>query len=1035
MSVEEAKKVAASFGGASFVPPPPTINDITAILDQQQLTKPEAAARQRADEAPPATTDPAILTEFYFQRGLAAREIGRARQEIEDLTRALEHSPWASPHVILYELALAEESAGNFSRAVEYLRRSNEAVTSNEWGRGGGLLTNYNAILITNNATLTVDYAALGDLRAAERTLAEASWAFDAKLRQLKVPLGGIPAPPPPVPVAGYDALMSLAEGTVLEAKGHYAEAEALYRRSLAVLAADPFWERDTGVDLRHYFIARNLSRQGRLVEAEQEARSALLGALAKRGRYSPHTAYMLRSLVDVLLEQGRYGEAERLARAVVDIYDKTQVSRDSLFFALAREQLARALAFQRRDHEALAEYEAIRADLSADPESLDRRFGGNVGYAGALLRTGQVDRAVEILGEELSKSRGRLGENPAVIRGYLAEAYAAKGDTARAFAEFGQAMPLLLARAADVVDDAETPRAGDQRLVDFLGTYIGVLADIRGTALERHSGTDAAAEAFRLADVARGRSVQRALNASAARAAARSPALADLVRRDQDAKQQLSGLDRTLANQLSQSTDRQDARVVTELRSRIDALRRARAALATQITRDFPAYDELTHPKPVTVDQVRATLRAGEALVATLVTRERTFVWAVPQSGPVAFASSPIGAQQMETTVATLRRALEPRANTLGDIPDFDVTLAHRLYAAVLEPVQSGWQDAQSLFFVAHGPLGHLPVAVLPTSGATLPGESGAIFSNYRTVPWLVRTHAVTMLPTVASLTTLRALPAGDPSRHAFVGFGDPYFSRDQAAAAQTEETQPRDRVAFVTRAMPITLRSSPPAFGSVKLASLPRLPETAEEIHALAQAMNADPGRDVFLGARANEETVKTLDLSAYRVIAFATHGLVPGDLDGLTQPALALSAPDVAGVDGDGLLQMDEILALRLDADWIVLSACNTASGHGAGSEAISGLGRAFFYAGARALLVSNWPVETTSARALITELFRRQTGRTGVGRAKVLQQTMNAPIDRGEFGDANTGKVGFSYAHPIFWAPFTLIGDGGGATWER
>ena len=142
-----------------------------------------------------------------------------------------------------------------------------------------------------------------------------------------------------------------------------------------------------------------------------------------------------------------------------------------------------------------------------------------------------------------------------------------------------------------------------------------------------------------------------------------------------------------------------------------------------------------------------------------------------------------------------------------------------------------------------------------------------------------------------------------------------------------------------------------------------------------------------------------------------------------------------PDVAGVDGDGLLQMDEILALRLDADWIVLSACNTASGHGAGSEAISGLGRAFFYAGARALLVSNWSVETTSARALITELFRRQTGRTGVGRAKALQQTMNALIDRGEFVDANTGKVVFSYAHPIFWAPFTLIGDGGGATWER
>ena len=85
--------------------------------------------------------------------------------------------------------------------------------------------------------------------------------------------------------------------------------------------------------------------------------------------------------------------------------------------------------------------------------------------------------------------------------------------------------------------------------------------------------------------------------------------------------------------------------------------------------------------------------------------------------------------------------------------------------------------------------------------------------------------------------------------------------------------------------------------------------------------------------------------------------------------------------------------------------------------------------------RKVIVNSWPVETTSARALITELFRRQTGRMGVGRAQALQQTMNALIDRGEFVDANTGKVVFSYAHPIFWAPFTLIGDGGGATWER
>jgi len=188
-------------------------------------------------------------------------------------------------------------------------------------------------------------------------------------------------------------------------------------------------------------------------------------------------------------------------------------------------------------------------------------------------------------------------------------------------------------------------------------------------------------------------------------------------------------------------------------------------------------------------MDQARAMLRPGEALIATLVTQERTYVWAVPQSGPVAFAAFAMSAKAIEETVATLRKGLEPHAKTLGDIPDFDLALAYRLYSALLEPVRSGWQEARSLLVVSHGPLGQLPLAVLPISPVGLPPESGAMFSNYRQVPWLVRSHAVTMLPSVASLGTLRTMPPGDPSRRPFVGFGDPYFSKEQAALAADEK------------------------------------------------------------------------------------------------------------------------------------------------------------------------------------------------------------------------------------------------------
>ncbi len=200
---------------------------------------------------------------------------------------------------------------------------------------------------------------------------------------------------------------------------------------------------------------------------------------------------------------------------------------------------------------------------------------------------------------------------------------------------------------------------------------------------------------------------------------------------------------------------------------------------------------------------------------------------------------------------------------------------------------------------------------------------------------------------------------------------------------------------------------------------------------MRGIARALRADVDRDVFTGARASEDRVRTLDLSGYRVIAFATHGLVPGDLDGLHQPALALSSPDVVGGQEDGLLTMGEILGLKLDADWVVLSACNTASGDGKGAEAVSGLGRAFFYAGTRALLVSNWPVETTSARALTTDLFRRQAKDRDLTRARALRETMLGLIDGNGLRDGQ-GRSVFAYAHPIFWAPFSLVGDGGGNT---
>jgi CHAT domain-containing protein len=195
-----------------------------------------------------------------------------------------------------------------------------------------------------------------------------------------------------------------------------------------------------------------------------------------------------------------------------------------------------------------------------------------------------------------------------------------------------------------------------------------------------------------------------------------------------------------------------------------------------------------------------------------------------------------------------------------------------------------------------------------------------------------------------------------------------------------------------------------------------------------AMAHALDVDPAKALYLGRDANEQTLQKVELAGYRIVAFATHGLVPHDLDGLTQPALALTAPDVAGIKGDGLLTMEKILALKLDADWVVLSACNTAAGAGAGAEAASGLARAFFYAGTRAVLVTNWPVHSASARELVSDLFHRQAADAKLSRGEALRQSMMALLDGKGFVAPN-GETLFSYGHPLFWAPYSVIGDGG------
>jgi CHAT domain-containing protein len=174
-----------------------------------------------------------------------------------------------------------------------------------------------------------------------------------------------------------------------------------------------------------------------------------------------------------------------------------------------------------------------------------------------------------------------------------------------------------------------------------------------------------------------------------------------------------------------------------------------------------------------------------------------------------------------------------------------------------------------------------------------------------------------------------------------------------------------------------------------------------------------------DIHLRADASETTVKRVPLADYRVVYFATHGLVAGDVEGLAEPSLALTLPAKPSADDDGLLTASEVAQLKLNADWVVLSACNTIAGDTPGAEALSGLARAFFYAGARALLVSHWAVDSSAATKLTTATFDIVKSNPKLGRAEGLRRAMLAYMN-----DAFDPR----HAYPAFWAPFVVVGEG-------
>jgi CHAT domain-containing protein/tetratricopeptide (TPR) repeat protein len=1013
---------------------PQIVQEVMTLLEREQpdpdkMAKLNAAA---SAEIPASLTGP--QREAFFRRAEARALVGRVKESIADVTEALKLVKGQDYATVVsrYEQFLQRRlrAIGDFKTAMPIIFSQVRAFQGRQRGR-----------LFTIYLTLVYYYGGLGDLDHADQ--------YARSMRGLLAESQGWPNVDVFRPQ--FVSNVHMAEGYLLEQRGRHAEAEAIYRASAtemqdalaryeaALKSQGKFFpfrqEYETAIDFLKFSEARSKIVQGRSAEAEIDVREMLLRRLQRLGRNHEDVGAAVSALASVMIAEGRLDEAERLTRISSEIFAAAGFPSDSPRAVANQQLLAQVLDLLHRPDESAKVYDGIDRATAKWLPAMREAAVNETSRIVLLVNTGKTDEAIALATQKRDRERARSGEGSVasgVIRGYLGAALAKAGRTAEAAAELKAAIPVLLSRQDDR-EDAATAGAivGQNRFV--IEHYLELLA--RNPSL----AADAGAETFGLADRVRNRSVQRALAQASARAAAKDPAMGALARSEQDLRRQLSEMLDNLNAILALPSAERDAKAVADARTRIAKLRTDHDKTQSELARRFPAYANLLNPPPADPAEVRAVLADDETFISFYFGDTASFAWAVPKHGAMQFVPVRLTLSDLDAMVTKLRAALEPQAATISEIPPFDVALAYKLYELILRDIEPSWKNSRNIVMTTNGALGLLPLSLLPTAPAEVDANAEPPFSGHRNVAWLARTHAVTVVPSAASLLALRKGARAGAARDKLIGFGDPIFRPEQpkpAGASSSAPAKPAGATAMpeqtatpadanVTRGIPFARRGAPSG-GDVGADHwrLPPLPDTADELRSIAQALGADPAKSLHLGKDANERKVKTTNLAGYRFVAFATHGLMADDLDGLSQPALALSAPKAAGVDGDGLLTMEEILALKLNADWVILSACNTAAGAGAGADAASGLGRAFFYAGARALLVTNWSVHSASARELVTDVFRRLSRDPKLHRSEALRQAMMALAD----GPGNTDG-GFSYAHPLFWAPYTLIGDGG------
>ncbi|MFC4725361.1 CHAT domain-containing protein [Glycocaulis abyssi] len=766
-------------------------------------------------------------------------------------------------------------------------------------------------------------------------------------------------------------AMTQVSLAAILTRAYRYAEAAELSRDAAEQLEANlppghPF------ISFARSSYAGALNAWGRYEAAEPLLRRILDERRASLGETHPQVADTLNNLGVALYAQGREAEARPLFLAARDIY-RTAAGATSV--EAARMQMNAADAAM-----AAGDYDTARAEwldtLSVFEET---------GTAGPdRIRVLAELAALEALSGNAPAGRQRLGEARALAVSYLPESHARRHeltiDDVWIDAVTGNAMRAV----PHAVDDAVMALAAELDLVDVDAARD--MARSRQRAFRRAldiamAATDREA-AFRYMQLVHTTGLALAAEATALRGRAGEDGTASQVRERQDGWRALRRAEDNYISLLAAS-DAADPSEIADARLAYESAREELAAMAG-------ASDTQTGTALVSLDAVRGALQPDETVIA----------FAFTEGGGVALRIGPDGAEidrlaisrdEAQSAVTRLRAALEagPSASLSRAFP---AAPAHQLHEGVFTPrVRAGIEAGSRLFILADGPYRSIPFEVLLTTEYTAPMHSDEAL---RGAPWLIRDHGLATLASLSSLTTHENAPSRPPF---LIGFGAPVFEGEPDAAPM---------------ALAALLRSG--TEGLRALSALPPLPGTRAELEELALLFGPERS-DVRLGMWATEAAVKTAELDQASVLVFATHGLLPGALETVSEPALAFTPPAEPGPFDDGLLTASEIAQLQLQADWVVLSACNTFAADGI-SRAPDRLAQAFLYAGARSLLVSHWAVRDDVAAIITAETARRTLA--GESRAEAFRNAVLGVMD----DPAIPGG-----AHPGIWGPFALIGQ--------